>query len=490
MKNENGIEKSAILKGRTLVNLAPKYEENNKLFFSSDGVDHTKEYNADYYKIIANGTNCNIALRLCRNNNNWNTVQPLKFDTKYLAIVDLDVQVSKNIHLNCGKVSYNDTYGKTIISGNGRQIVKLQFTTPTEIDNQINIGTDLYNNSGDYVSFYSIMIFEYQEGMENWDIPYFTGMQSVKMPSLTTIGKNLFDGELEYGGFSWSNGTKTDSKTVIRNVNPIKVNTSNICLTSTTGDISDIEYVFQYDENMRFNGYKTNSNGQITLDSNTCYINIRTQSDGGNGYVLQPLDDYKIQIEEGSTATSYEPYKSNILTVNESIELGGIGKVKDELDLLIGEVTKRIGEVVFDGSDDELWVYNENYDLFVYQSLTCQNDNYLSTNIIEKATWDGTKRFALKPSKYGFTSHKEGIEYLKNNPITIQYQLATESIKTVDLTVTDQNGNTESIIRPIEGTMRVSTSSQTLSPLLDMSVPVEATTQNLMSFANIVEEEK
>ena len=187
MKNENGIERSAIFKGRTLVNLAPKYEENNRLFFSSDGVGHTKEYNADYYKMIANGTNCNITLRLCVNNN-WNTVQPLKFDTKYLAVVDLDVQVSKNISLNCGKVSYNDTYGKTLIPSNGRQIVKLQFTTPTEIDKQITIGTDLYKNLGDYVSFYSIMIFEYQEGMENWDIPYFTGMQSVKLPVLTTTG--------------------------------------------------------------------------------------------------------------------------------------------------------------------------------------------------------------------------------------------------------------------------------------------------------------
>ena len=38
------------------------------------------------------------------------------------------------------------------------------------------------------------MIFEYQDGMENWDIPYFEGMQSVKMPVLTTIGKYLFDG--------------------------------------------------------------------------------------------------------------------------------------------------------------------------------------------------------------------------------------------------------------------------------------------------------
>ena len=38
-----------------------------------------------------------------------------------------------------------------------------------------------------------------------------------------------------------------------------------------------------------------------------------------------------IQLELGSTATTYEPYKSNILTVNKDVELGSVGEVKDEL---------------------------------------------------------------------------------------------------------------------------------------------------------------
>ena len=35
------------------------------------------------------------------------------------------------------------------------------------------------------------MIIEYQEGMENWDIPYFEGMASCKTPILHTVGKNV-----------------------------------------------------------------------------------------------------------------------------------------------------------------------------------------------------------------------------------------------------------------------------------------------------------
>ena len=78
---------------------------------------------------------------------------------------------------------------------------------------------------------------------------------------------------------------------------------------------------------------------------------------------------------------------------------------------------------------------------------------------------------------------------MQGNPVIINYKLSEKSIKTVDLTCINEQGENETL-RPIEGTMHVKTSSQTFTPLLDMSVPVEATTQNLMSFANIVEEEK
>ena len=77
---------------------------------------------------------------------------------------------------------------------------------------------------------------------------------------------------------------------------------------------------------------------------------------------------------------------------------------------------------------------------------------------------------------------------MQSNPITVQYRLETESIKTVDLSCINEQGESETF-RPIEGTMHASTSSQTLPPLLDISVPIEATSQNLMSFANIIEEE-
>ena len=58
------------------------------------------------------------------------------------------------------------------------------------------------------IASYPILI-EYVEGMENWDIPYFSGMQSVKMPVLTTTGKNLFDGEYVFGAINDGTGQFT-----------------------------------------------------------------------------------------------------------------------------------------------------------------------------------------------------------------------------------------------------------------------------------------
>ena len=52
----------------------------------------------------------------------------------------------------------------------------------------------------------------------------------------------------------------------------------------------------------------------------------------------------QIQLEEGIKQTSYEPYKANILTVNEALTMRSSGEVYDELDLLTGRFIQRIDE--------------------------------------------------------------------------------------------------------------------------------------------------
>ena len=54
-------------------------------------------------------------------------------------------------------------------------------------------------------------------------------------------------------------------------------------------------------------------------------------------------------LSVGNNSVIVKPYKSNILTVNEPVELRGIGDVQDTLNCLTGELTQRISEVTLNG---------------------------------------------------------------------------------------------------------------------------------------------
>ena len=60
-----------------------------------------------------------------------------------------------------------------------------------------------------------------------------------------------------------------------------------------------------------------------------------------------------LQLEKGSVATEYEPYKSTTATLDlQDNFIAKIRDVKDELDVVTGKLTKRIGKVVLNGSEE------------------------------------------------------------------------------------------------------------------------------------------
>ena len=60
-------------------------------------------------------------------------------------------------------------------------------------------------------------------------------------------------------------------------------------------------------------------------------------------------------------------------------------------------------------------------------------------------------------------------QWLSQNPITVQYELATESVKTVDLITLDQDGN-ETKLKTFNDITHVSLSSEGLIPDAEMTV--------------------
>ena len=201
-----------------------------------------------------------------------------------------------------------------------------------------------------------------------------------------------------------------------------------------------------------------------------------------------------------------QPYKSNILTVNEPIELRGIDDIKDTLDLATGELIQRIDKVVLDGGEDKdfkkgHWdkentvTFYLNFDETPIQSgrlkLLCDelkfNNNFLSVDeecILYTANGDGTVAMYIRLLRTRLENVSvEGLKsYLSKTPIVVFRQRIKPVIKTVDLTVVNQDGDRLSKIKPIEGTMHIEVSGTPINPTTVLEVPVEAITQNLNSF--------
>lgn len=180
---------------------------------------------------------------------------------------------------------------------------------------------------------------------------------------------------------------------------------------------------------------------------------------------------HNIQIEEITSETFYEitteyqPYQSNVITGLGEVKLYGIDEVRDELDLITGEYAQRIGEVVL---DDSYYVEGGGTDYIVDNDLPTvtririeipnlnikQNSSFNCAEMSpEKTNWrddregfqsdnsDGSNRdnwiwVKINKNKLDALDEDGVVDYLKDNPITVQYELATSTIKTVDLNST------------------------------------------------------
>ena len=189
------------------------------------------------------------------------------------------------------------------------------------------------------------------------------------------------------------------------------------------------------------------------------------------------------QFEKSSTATAYEPYKSNILTTPSDLELRRIGEVRDELNLLTGELTQSLVERVFDGTEN--WVIGgtgDNYKLFRCESY---NDMAKSSNIIvsDKYAYSTANNASSNLNiTYSTTTGKPCIitsqvdlslddfkSKLSVDKPRVQYQLAEKVVKTVDLTTIDQDGQPTKL-KTFNDITHVEIKADNLIPSVDIEV--------------------
>ena len=156
---------------------------------------------------------------------------------------------------------------------------------------------------------------------------------SVKMPVLTTTGKNTLNpNEITFDSSSAAN---PESYTYSEGVYTFKNSRSNnqMRFTITKQNASD-KILYEVLEVKDLNGNVTPH--QIVMEGSNdraCWFSI-----------IRPgwVNVGEVKIKLG--VDSLEPYKSNILTVNEDVTLRSNGDIRDELNLLTGQLTQRIGE--------------------------------------------------------------------------------------------------------------------------------------------------
>ena len=291
-------------------------------------------------------------------------------------------------------------------------------------------------------------------------------LTSVKMPVLTTGGKNLFDIEKAENKYFTldlnlvdvvdNSGVKTSDYIKVKPNTTYTFIQGGIDFTSAPHNVWFTYAFYKNKTGVVCDGYDKRQGGDAGVKQQL-YHRITTPKDCEYlkvGARFLSYDNAWGMLVEGDYISSltYEPYKSNILTVNEPVELRGIGDVRDTLDLLTGELTQRIGEVVLDGSEDWRGANVGSSGTFM-RFYTIVQDAYLNeqgsdilcdrfTSISHK-NWDTdiegihSKKTAIHiniPTSKLESNDVLGFKkWLSSNPVTVCYKLATESVKTVDL---------------------------------------------------------
>lgn len=476
----DGVSKSAILKGQTLVNVDSYYSMDD---FSDRQI--TSLSDDGWIEIVANGNYRNAFTR-------FNGM--IKPNTKYLAVVEVKENTLVNETLPERPfylfTNYSNPDGGVVvpfadqtewISQGQKGLFKYILTSRGDLSTAtVNLRNFVSDTTTSGRIIYRTMLIEYVEGMENWDIPFFRGIQSVKMPVLQTVGKNLFDKvSLGLGGNAYTNTVEylpqlnNNTRATLSKGKLITVEPNSTVTLSCDNRFKCVIQEYDENENRTKSGDKGWQNGgshTLTVGEKTNKINIyfaKQDPHSSEGITDEELSLLKnsIQMETSSSKTTYEPYKTNILHTPEDVVLKGIGDVQDTLNCNTGEYVERIEEVVFDGSDDEGWYFSESetdsngIPYFEKQISNLKGGSVpICNNMVVRRDRDGEKiansttlyglmvNNSVSPGvriKNGATNLTDFKAILQTNPVTVQIVLATPTVKTVDLS---SHGNWEKLV--------------------------------------------
>lgn len=510
--------------GNTLVNILPKFSTSSKNYVGINS------YNVDEegYATVNGVGDWRKPFCTTKTKNSF-----IKYDTIYTIICDVKentltrTNTNKNTVFDICSSNVAEAFIKSIngeysyqIGETGRKIVTVQTKTESEItlnvDNVYFPRTQVYNvvDSG-YIKYRLIVL---EGDYTNKPIPdYFTGMKSSFEDKLITDEKDAHNGKykVDYkvtgknkchikdgnytntsGGLTWTirdnqiqvNGTSTGTSSLGMSMCYPNFINGKTYVTSTSNSNVTL-YISYIDNGTR----KYSGGGNKTYTHNPNYTDIMCYLQVNNSEVTFNNEIIKCQLEEGTTATDYEPYKESIKTLylnsplleGDTIEQSGNDIVH----------MHKYNTVTFDGSDDEKWSDNGNientYFKYIYNSKTDAKKKVL-TSICDKLPTISTSRLKtgiIENTSTGkiqigcsITNLDEFKQWLQQNPITVAYELETptqEIISTNDNLLLDSytNGHldVDSVV-PIDKVVFQSygTSLKYLSPNTEYTIQFES----------------
>ena len=426
---ENFIIKPQLEQGSTATTYEPYKDNTYEVNLGKNLFDKNDITTGLYY--YASGTNISV---------NW-------------AIAQVKVQPNTNYYLSGN--NYNNDTARIVLLDSSKNIThdlggykNVHLITTNSNTAYIGLSIANYEGSSDLSSI------QLEKGSQATSYsPYFTPIELNKIGDYKdsikkSTGKNLFDGVVAQGEFNILGNINT---TTIRNYS---VNYIPVIPNENYVSNYNINRMCFYDKNKTFINRSSNYNfATFTIPSNAYYIRFDISTD---------YNASTMQIEKGSTATTYEPY----------------GKV--------WYVEKNIGKVVLDGSEE--WTkrndgdgsttitFNHNMTLGAYGS----NSEYCNKFIYVQESASGNEGIGIgsylnqiyiqiKRSRLSSLDVTGFKTWLSTHNTEVLYVLATPTYTEITNTELIEDLETLYTAKSQEGTTNISITSEDLEMILNVS---------------------
>lgn len=167
-------------------------------------------------------------------------------------------------------------------------------------------------------------------------VPYFKGLKNASFAGIESTGKNIWNGTWEVGGINLNNGeTIADGSSLVSSFVKVAPNAS-----IAISGISATYELCMYDRNKSFVRRSGSWNPKsVKLADNEFYIRIY--------HYLDKNPPTQTQVEYGTVATEYEPYRSEIFSFPKTPTPLGT-----TIDFETQKIVEGSTEIVFNGTED------------------------------------------------------------------------------------------------------------------------------------------